>query len=152
VPSQEIQTFLCACESGELYDLLAGDVGIDRQQAKHELFRDVLFGRPNVHGPLTRAFSSHWPHVLEAIRQAKQQLGYKSISQALQRLESVIMLDDIAFRLMDEFPGVPFLTIHDSALLVAASAEQVKALMLEEFGRWGINPTIRIKAPAVGSF
>jgi len=141
----EIGDFLSVCESGALYDVLAQDAGIARDQAKCEIFRDVLFGKAHVNGRLTQAFGERWPTLLASIRSAKRGLGYKSVAQALQRLESVIMLDGVGSRLLREFPGLPFLTVHDSALLVAGAAGQIKTIMLEEFARWGTTPMIRVK-------
>ena len=142
---RETDDFLAVCETGNLYDDLAKEASLVRDQAKHQLFRDVLFGKAHVAGPLTRAFGRRWPSILNAIRQAKIQHGYKSVAKALQRLESCIMLDGVGCRLVREFPDLPFLTIHDSALLVADRTEQVQAIMREEFARWGAAATIHIK-------
>ena len=142
---QDARDFLAACESGALYELLAETAGIQRLQAKRELFRDVLFGKAHVTGRVTRAFGELWPSLLDVIRVAKIKLGYKAVAQALQRLESFIMLDRICPRLLQELPGLPFLTVHDSALMVADEAEAVQAIMLDEFANWGATPTIRIK-------
>jgi hypothetical protein len=59
------------------------------------------------------------------------------------------MLDCIGNSLLRELPGLRFLTIHDSALLVADEAQAVKAIMQDEFSRWGAMPTIRVKAAGV---
>jgi len=141
----EAKAFLRICQAGGLYDLLADDLGIERHQAKRQLFRDVLFGRSHIKGPLTDAFRRRWPALLEVIRQAKRRCGYKIIAQALQRLESFLVLDRICPRLLQEFSAVPFVTIHDSVMVPAGAAERVKGIMLEEFARWGVTPTIRIK-------
>jgi hypothetical protein len=162
VSPAEAVSFLRCCETGELYTVLAEEaegegrkiaaraqhIKLNRERAKVALFRDVLFGKPFVDGPVTRAFGRRWPSLLEAIRKLKREHGYKALAQALQRLESYIMLDCICPRLMRDLPGVRFLTIHDSALLVADAAKAVKAIMLDEFSKWGATPTIRIKPAA----
>ena len=144
-PEREKKSFLSACESGELYDLLAEEVGTDRDTAKRELFRDVLFGRPQVNGRVTKAFGRWWPSLLATIRRTKKRSGYKSIAQALQRMESLIVLDSICPRLLAEFPAEPFLTVHDSALVVAEAAEAVRSVMVDEFRARGVTATIRVK-------
>lgn len=145
VPQSETRSFLEVCQAGTLYSVLARDCDITREKAKHEVFRDVLFGKAHVNGRITRAFTRRWPVLIAWIRQAKRECGYKIIAQALQRLESVIMLDGIGSRLLREFPNLPFLTIHDSAMLVADKAQAVKRIMKDEFIRWGATPTIRVK-------
>lgn len=142
---REAGEFLAVCEDGKLYDLLASDAGLSRDEAKRQLFRDVLFGKPHVQGPVTRAFGRHWPRLLRAIREYKVRHGYKAVAQALQRLEAAIVIDTICPRLMREMPGVPFLTIHDSALLTAGAAETVRDIMADEFAELGVRPTFRIK-------
>lgn len=144
----ESDNFMKTCESGLLYETLAADSRLDRQQAKHQLFRDVLFGKPHIEGRLTLAFGERWPSILTWIRTTKKLHGYKIIAQWLQRLESLILLEDIGLRLLRELPGMPFLTIHDSALLVADAADEVRRIMQEEFSCWGATATIRIK-PAI---
>jgi len=61
------------------------------------------------------------------------------------------MLDCVCPRVMCELPGLRFLTIHDSAMLVADAAEPVKKIMLDEFIKWGVTPTIRIKPAAAAT-
>jgi len=165
VSPAEAVSFLRCCETGELYSALAEEaeresrktdaraqhMRLNRDRAKVALFRDVLFGRAYVNGPVTRAFGRRWPSLLEAIRKLKREHGYKALAQALQRLESYIMLDCVCPRVMCELPGLRFLTIHDSAMLVADAAEPVKKIMLDEFIKWGVTPTIRIKPAAAAT-
>ena len=141
----EIAAFRAACESGTLYDRLGEDCGFSRLDAKRQLFRDVLFGKPYVKGPITRAFGRRWPSLLAWIQDLKARHGYKCLAQALQRLESVIMLDGVGNRLLHELPALPFLTIHDSAMLTAGQAEAVRSIMVDEFSKWGAKPKISIK-------
>ena len=145
---RETQDFRSVCESGELYDFLSLDAGIERAKAKKEFFRDVLFGKPHINGRVTVSFGRRWPTLLDSIRGAKRKHGYKVVAQALQRLESVVMLDGVCFRLLREFPSVPFLTIHDSTLLTANAGVvgQVRDIMTEEFLVWRARPTIREKS------
>ena len=132
-------------EAGALYELLSHDCGLSRERAKKAVFRDVLFGKPYVNGRVTVAFGKRWPTLLAGIRAAKRH-DHKIIARALQRLESRIILDGIGARLVREMPSLHFLTIHDSALLVAEHAETVKAIMVDEFARWGVRPKLHVKS------
>lgn len=149
VSTRDAEAFRELCESGLLYDELAADCGIQREQAKKALFRDVLFGKPYVNGKITQAFGRRWPTLLAWIRCMKKTHGYKSLAMALQRLESVIMLDGVGNRVLQKLPSVPFLTIHDSAMLMADHASDVRTIMLDEFSRWGVRPDVRLKGRPV---
>jgi hypothetical protein len=141
----ELANYLAVVEAGQLYDVLAADAGINRDQAKKAMFRDVLFGQPYVNGKVTRAFGRRWPSLLAAIREAKRRFGYKVISHALQRLESTIILDHVCPRLLAELPGLSFMTIHDSVLLVAESTEAVRRIMEDEISRFGARAKVKVK-------
>jgi len=51
--------------------------------------------------------------------------------------------DRIAHCILAEKPGTFVGTIHDSILTTPDHAEAVRAIMVEEFGRPGLHPTIR---------
>jgi hypothetical protein len=82
---------------------------------------------------------------MACVRQVKKEHGYKIISKALQRVESNIMLDDVGSRLLRELPGVPFVTVHDSVLLMADAAEPARQIMLQTFKEYGVTPKIHVK-------
>jgi hypothetical protein len=56
------------------------------------------------------------------------------------------MIDRIARRILAEMPGTFVGTIHDSILTTPDHAEAVRAIMVEEFGRLGLHPTIRLES------
>ena len=146
VADEETRRLVRLCEEGLLYEFLMQEANLsEREQAKQLLFRDVLFGRPCVNGPVTEVFGRHWPTCLEVIRKLKREHGYRIVAKMLQRLESAIIIDGVCGRLVREQPGTSFLTIHDSALAVADSSDIVRRIMREEFEKLGIRPTIREK-------
>jgi hypothetical protein len=55
------------------------------------------------------------------------------------------MIDIICRKILDELPGTFIATIHDSILTTPDKADEVKAIMLREFRRFGLNPTIRFE-------
>jgi hypothetical protein len=150
IPAVEICSYLEACEMGIIYDLLAADCGLPREDAKTGLFSQVLFCKPCVCGRITKAFGRRWPSLLAWIQEVKRRHGYKALSMALQRLESIIMLDGVGNRILRELPGVPFLTIHDSVMLVANKSQDVKGFMEDEVSRCGARATIKVKGVGTG--
>ena len=134
------------CEKGTLYEFLQKKGNFrDREQVKRLLFRDVLFCRPYVRGRMTELFEQTWPGVFAAVQELKRTEGYKAVSRRLQRLESSIIIDGVCRRLVDEAPGLPFLTVHDSVLTWPDEAETVERLIVEAFEQYGVRPMIRRK-------
>jgi len=146
IPVEELRGFTRLCENGELYEfLMAQGEFDDREEVKRLLFRDVLFGKPCVNGPMTKVFARHWPACLEFLRETKRAYGHKAVAQALQRLESAIIIDGVCGRLVREHPDTHFVTIHDSALAVPDSVAAVRRIMREEFERRGVRASVREK-------
>ena len=149
VPPAEVDLFSALCENGELYEFLQADGNFpDRKTVKRLLYRDVLFCKPRVRGAMTKVFARPFPGLFNAIITLKRTQGYKAVAMLLQRLESHIMIDCVCQRLVDEQPGLPFLTIHDSALVVVGQGETVCGLIVDEFARHGVRATVREKGPA----
>jgi hypothetical protein len=144
--SPDLASFSLACADGVLYERImeAGKIA-KRNLAKRQLFRDVLFGRPQVCSDVTRAFSRLWPGVLGWVQAVKRTCGYKAAALLLQRLESTIIIDGVCRRLLGECPGVRFLAVHDAAMVVSDAAEQVRGIMRDEFRRRGVGATVHVK-------
>ena len=56
------------------------------------------------------------------------------------------MIDIVCRHILDELPGTYIATIHDSIMTTPDKADEVKAIMLREFQRFGLNPMIRFEA------
>ncbi len=55
------------------------------------------------------------------------------------------MIDIICRRTLAELPGTFIATIHDSIMTTPDKADEVKAIMVREFKRFGLNPMIRME-------
>jgi hypothetical protein len=55
------------------------------------------------------------------------------------------MIRGVCGRLMVEHPGVPAITVHDSIMTTAQNVGIIRALIGDEFARFGVVPTIRSK-------
>ena len=56
------------------------------------------------------------------------------------------MIGIICRRILDELPGTFIGTIHDSIMTTPDNADEVRAIMVREFQRFGLNPMIRMEA------
>jgi hypothetical protein len=150
----DLADFLRVCEAGAFWAALADvwRLDIDDAAAKERLktlcFKLALFGSTRGrHSKLYRpwrAFHDRWPTVGRMLVEMKE--PDRGIPARLsQRIESTIMIRGVCERLMVEHPGVPAITIHDSVMTTAENVAIIRALVGEEFARYGGVPTIRSK-------
>ena len=113
-----------------------------RDDFKRALFADVFYGRPQVVTPLTRLFAGEFPQVYRFILAEKNQ-GYEELARKMQRAEAEFMLGTVCKRLFTHHPDVPVVTVHDSISTTPEHVALVERVILEEFARIGINPTLK---------
>ena len=117
-----------------------------RRQFKVQVFGEIMFG-PVKDTELSRTFREIWPKVWERIKAEKSGPdGYPALARAMQRAESRLMIDRIGARLSRDVPEVPVASIHDSFLVPAQHADEVKHIILQEWSGAGLRPTIAIKS------
>ncbi len=140
--------FINLCQQGILYEELMRrlDIPIRRRKSFKRLFyTQVFFGKIKRTGRVTQLFAKQFPTVFNAICELKRK-DYRRMAYLLQAHESKLMIDIIARRIIAELPGTFVGTIHDSVMTTPDRAEAVRAIMTEEFGRFGLKPTIRLEA------
>ena len=127
-------------EMGKLYDYLMNYSGeTDREAFKERFFRETFFGKRT-----SKIFCNLFPTVASKLLSVKAK-DYRRLAWMMQRTESKLMISQICRRLMEEYHGIFITTIHDSILTTQENVNTVKKIMLEEFVKIGISPTIRIE-------
>ena len=142
---EDVIEFIDLCERGILYEELMRrlDIPIRRRKSFKRLFyTQVFFGKVKQTGRVTQLFARDFPTVYRAICELKRK-DYRRMAYLLQAHESKLMIDIVARRILAEMPGTFVGTIHDSIMTTPDRAEAVRAIMVEEFGRFGLKPTIR---------
>ena len=145
--NDDVREFIDLCEQGILYDDLMRRLGIParrRKGFKRLFFSQVFFGRIKATGRVRELFAQDFPTVYKAINDLKRK-DYRQLAYLLQAHESKLMIDIICRKILDEMPGTFVGTIHDSILTTPDKADEVKAIMLREFRRFGLHPTIRLE-------
>jgi hypothetical protein len=143
----DVIEFIGLCEQGVLYDNLMERLGIParrRKGFKRLFFSQVFFGRVKATGRVRELFARDFPTVYKAINDLKRK-DYRQLAYLLQTHESKIMIDVICRKILDELPGTFIATIHDSIMTTPDKADEVREIMLREFRRFGLNPTIRLE-------
>lgn len=128
----------------------AGLLYLDRNDLKRDLFV-VFFGKSGAwkYNTVARVFKSSFPNVIEFLDKVKGK-DYERLSIFLQRLESYTVLDRVVPRIIKDFPGLPFLTKHDSilpvAIMVPFNVDQVVRVIIEVvYEVTGLIPQVRVK-------
>jgi hypothetical protein len=143
----DVLEFIDLCERGVLYDDLMRRLGIPgrrRKGFKRLIYAQVFFGKVKTTGRVRELFARDFPTVFKAINDLKKK-DYRQLAYLLQAHESKIMIDIICRRILDELSGTFIATIHDSIMTTAEKADEVRAIMVREFRRFGLNPTIRLE-------
>ena len=113
-----------------------------RDDFKRALFADVFYGKTQVVTPLTKLFATEFPEVYEFIL-AEKKHGYEELAREMQWAEAEFMLGTVCKRLFEYHPEVPVVTVHDSISTTPEHVALVERVVLEEFARIGINPTLK---------
>jgi hypothetical protein len=146
--ADDVKEFIELCEQGILYDDLMRRLNIPakrRDSFKRLFFSQVFFGKIKTTGRVRELFARDFPTVYKAINDLKRK-DYRQLAYLLQAHESKIMIDVICRRILAELPGTFIATIHDSIMTTPDKADEVRAIMLREFQRFGLNPMIRLEA------
>jgi hypothetical protein len=144
--NSDVETYLQLCEGGKLYEHLMELCGYtDRNLLKGDFFERVIFATGKRDYEMAKVFRRHFPSVWETIVKAKKD-GYQRLPQKMQRAESRVMIDTVCFRLCEDYPDIPIITIHDSIMTIPEHVGTVKRLMQEGYAGVGLRPTIKVEA------
>lgn len=152
--------FLEACQDGQLYELLLGrcqdwrlrdwvparyrhwvkDRALCRQDVKRQFLVLMFADLPTTKSlPLFNIVARDFPAVAAYIVEAKQN-DYRELARRCQRLESLLMIDQVAAELTLLGPVV---TIHDSVIVPVDRIDQATSTIQSAWSRYGVRVTLR---------
>lgn len=91
-----------------------------------------------VRQPAFVALESLYPEHAEYIKEGKCE-NHRKLAQQLQRLESSIVIDGVCGYLMQHYPEMPVLTIHDELVVPQQIADIVQKLIEQQFSMRGVS-------------
>lgn len=150
--NQDINVYSEMVNSGAFYkkisELMFQADKFDKQKIKTMIF--VVFfssnrymGQPKAHQK--RKFKEHFPQTYEIFRRLKV-INHRALAHILQRIESLIMIQNVAVRISKERPELPIFTIHDSVVTTVGNEEYVSAVIQEEvFKLTGLKASLGIE-------
>ncbi len=138
--SGNLKRFLEICEAGQLYETLMKE-GQDRGQYKKQFF-SMMFGK-NDHW--RSRLKAEFPSIAFMLKTIK--FGhYQHAAHLMQNLESTIFIHAICnTRIKKERPKLPIYTIHDSILTVPTAIEYVQSIIMDEFDKLGVKPSLHLE-------
>lgn len=145
--SKDEQHFVTLCEQGKLYRTLKNEMEDREMPLRHwvktEMF-EVLFGSNRLKSRLKDIFEETFPGVAEVIRVHKTK-DYRFLPRLLQNIEANFVINGVCRRIMTVMPEAPVYTIHDSILTTRPFVEPIRQIMVEDFARLGLTPTLHEK-------
>ena len=132
------------CEEGTLYEFLADEAGVSREQAKRELIACTFFGRNGSRSPTKTAFGKAFPKAARAIREIKRK-DYTELARRLQKAESSVIVRTACETLRKKHPGMFYTPIHDSIVAKPGDIGTVVCVIRDAFARIGLDPKIETK-------
>jgi|GEM_PF-2429279 len=133
--------FVSLCEQGQIYEALMVDASLPIRSLVKEQFFQVLFSSNKSRFDFKTDFEDTFPHVAEVVREHKRK-DHAFLPRLLQNIEANFVINTVCRRLMTEMPDAPVFTIHDSVLTTRPFVSPIKQIMVEEFARFGVHPTL----------
>lgn len=135
---QDINIFKELVYSGEFYakisNILYPQTPFVKQNVKTMIFmiffsRNSYMGQPKAE-PKKR-FKLNFPKTYEVFRLIKLR-NHAALAHILQRIESMVMIQNVVVRISRERPELPIFTIHDSIVTTVGNEEYVSTVIKEE--------------------
>jgi hypothetical protein len=139
LPTDAFASLTC---SGCLYDSLVRLTGLDRERVKLAFLRDVLAKKGRYPSFVEQAFRQMFPRVHAFIR-AVNRRNHGELIRHLQRLESWLVIEQVAPRLVGR---VPCITLHDAIFTTLPHLPLVEAAFDEVFDEIGFHLNLKHEA------
>jgi len=140
---EELDLFTYLVRQGLYYQYLVDNLGLKDKSTAKELTYKVFFGKNYSSCGADKSFNKLFPTIYNYIKLYKREHGdYRILSHQLQKLESQLIFNQISKKLMDLYPTISWITVHDSLIIGKSNRERVKIVFdqyLEELWSLEIN-------------
>lgn len=125
----EMNRYISLVKNGLIYEELMLKCGIDDRDEVKKMMYKVLFGKNNDYQKYNKMFYNVFPNVYNFIKEYKDEKNnYKSLSHALQILESKFIFNTVIQHIIDFNPEIKIITIHDSICYPIKYKKEVKEI------------------------
>jgi len=136
----EDRRYLRLCEEGQLYEHMAGRLGVLRESAKHEMIV-MLYAKNGLKSTAKSVFEMEFPRMGAFIRSVKTK-DHKRLSKQMQVAERKFVIDTVCERLKRLRSDMFITTIHDSIVARKPDCDLVLSVMKEAFAEKGVHPRL----------
>lgn len=136
----EDNKYMRLCEEGQIYDHMAGRLGVLRESAKHEIVM-FFFAKNGFKSTAKSVFEIEFPKMAAYIRKVKQN-DYKRLARQMQIAERKFVIDCVCERLKRLRPDMFIATIHDSVVAKKTDCDVIVSAMKDEFALRGVHPRL----------
>ena len=128
VDQNEFELFSYLVESGGYYEYMMSKSKFDKNTIKKMTYK-VLFGRNRSNNKCDILFESNFPTIHNFIKLYKKEFSnYKILAYDLQKMESNLIFNNIIKTIINIYPDIKIITIHDSIVFPVKYREIVKSI------------------------
>lgn len=129
VDENELQLFKELTTSGTYYQYVMNQLGEDNKKRVKEMTYKVLFGRNIASSKVDKNFKKLFPTIHQFIKNYKKQNGdYRILAYDLQKAESDLVFNTVIKKVMQFYPEIKLITIHDSIVIPRKYKEEVNQI------------------------
>jgi hypothetical protein len=133
VKEDEFELFKELTLNGNYYQYMMNALGIKKRNEAKEFTYKVLFGRNVNSSKADKAFRSVFPTIHNFIKLYKKESGdYKIMAYDLQKAESNLIFNRIIRRIIEIYPDIKMITVHDSIVFPKKYKDVVNSIFEQE--------------------
>jgi hypothetical protein len=129
VDEKEFQLFKELTISGTYYQYVMNQLGESNKKKVKEMTYKVLFGRNIASSKVDKNFKKLFPTIHQFIKNYKKEHGdYRVLAYDLQKAESDLVFNTVIKKVMQFYPEIKLITIHDSIVIPRKYKEEVNQI------------------------
>ena len=129
VDEKELQLFKELTISGTYYQYVMNQLGETNKKKVKEMTYKVLFGRNIASSKVDKNFKKLFPTIHQFIKNYKKEHGdYRILAYDLQKAESNLVFNTVIKKVMQFYPEIKLITIHDSIVIPRKYKEEVNQI------------------------
>tara|TARA_R110001606_G_scaffold364204_1_gene518557 strand:- start:9301 stop:10665 length:1365 start_codon:yes stop_codon:yes gene_type:complete len=135
---QKVNNYFTMVNSGEFYQKIS-DLTYPNKEFVKKSIKEMIFtvffsnnrfiGQPEAQSK--RDFRDNFPEVYNMFKAIKIK-NHRALAHLLQRIESIIIIENVTLRISKEKPDLPIFTIHDSVATIIGYEDYVTSIIKEE--------------------
>ena len=129
VDQKELLLFKELTTSGTYYQYVMNQLGEKDKKKVKEMTYKVLFGRNIANSKVDKSFKKLFPTIHQFIKNYKKEHGdYRILAYDLQKAESDLVFNTVIKKVMQFYPEIKLITIHDSIVIPRKYKEEVNQI------------------------